>query len=353
MSLIQQALKRKMDEQQGRASPPPPPLPQAPRPVMSRPPPSLNPPPVPDLDLSPMQDEPHAPPAPPPSQKLALAAHAAELPADHAGFTAPQMSALPPLGAEHSNVVQIPSGLPRLAEKKNRKIPWLNLLAIFLVMLVIGGGTLWLLMKARQRSSAAAGSGGNAPLPASALAPAPVKAPAGTAGQPATPPDVPAPKSQGGAAALLPLPDIPAIHGRVEKMKTEVLEFRKESAAAEQGVITPAQPAASAPVVAPPPPVAQPAVVPPAAQPTVTAPVSAPVVQSAPAPVPVLNVTWPEVRISGVMAHSSKGKSAIINDSLINVGESVDGMTLVEVRETGVTLEYKNDKRFFAVGRRH
>ena len=41
-----------------------------------------------------------------------------------------------------------------------------------------------------------------------------------------------------------------------------------------------------------------------------------------------------------------------MNDVLVNVGESVDGMTLVEVRESAVVLEYKGDTRTVSVGRR-
>ena len=53
------------------------------------------------------------------------------------------------------------------------------------------------------------------------------------------------------------------------------------------------------------------------------------------------------------MAHASFGqRSAIVNDVLLNVGESVDGMTIIEVRENAVVMEFKGATRSFNVGRR-
>ena len=61
---------------------------------------------------------------------------------------------------------------------------------------------------------------------------------------------------------------------------------------------------------------------------------------------------WPALSLQAVMSFETQEKSAaMINSELLNVGESVAGVKLVEIRVNGVTMEYKGETRFMKIGR--
>ena len=60
---------------------------------------------------------------------------------------------------------------------------------------------------------------------------------------------------------------------------------------------------------------------------------------------------WPKLSLLGVMARSEVGRgSAIINNTVVEVGEEIEGARLLEVRNNGVMLQYNGDKQFVRVG---
>jgi hypothetical protein len=144
----------------------------------------------------------------------------------------------------------------------------------------------------------------------------------------------------------VPVPNVGDVHTKVDKMKGRVNEVRTQ---------TDAVLADGAPGAAKPPPTAPQPAVPvatvPATQPA--QPAVTPAVASKPPAGGGADVVWPAVRLSGVMARGSKGdKTALLNDAVLGVGESVDGITVVEVRDNGVLLEFKGAQQFFPLGRR-
>ena len=319
MSLIQQALKRKLDEQQDGAAPPPlPPAPAAKTPVAT---------------------EGAAPAAPPSRTKLSLAPLHDLPPAPQA------VSATPPPPVPQA---QPPVAAPRPVSPEDRAgSSGMKLAVIFLILLVVGVVVFWLLMHSGRPAALSVLPGGTS----GAAVTSPGEANKSVRQNADVPPEAARATHQEKntmASSLLPLPDVVGIHARVEKMKEAVAESRKADAEAEQGVVKPPPVQPLSPVAPVPAPPSQPVVNPPPAA-TVVAAVPPPALPSASAP----GMAWPPVRITGVMARSGKGQqSAIINDSLINVGESLDGMTLVEVRENGVVMEYRRETRVFSVGRK-
>ena len=60
---------------------------------------------------------------------------------------------------------------------------------------------------------------------------------------------------------------------------------------------------------------------------------------------------WPRLNLHGVMAQSGPNQgSAIINGTVVEVGERIDGARLVEVQRNGVLLEFKSSTQFVRVG---
>ena len=83
-------------------------------------------------------------------------------------------------------------------------------------------------------------------------------------------------------------------------------------------------------------------------------PVSTPVVEAPPtvkAPPPV-HLVWPAATISGIVKGGrGQGGAIIINDKVIGVGESIDGITVTAIEAKGAMLEYKKQRRFLKVGK--
>lgn len=60
---------------------------------------------------------------------------------------------------------------------------------------------------------------------------------------------------------------------------------------------------------------------------------------------------WPRLTLNGVMAQTGPAQgSAIINGTMVEIGEKIEGVRLVEVRRSGVLLEFKGNTQFVRVG---
>ena len=115
---------------------------------------------------------------------------------------------------------------------------------------------------------------------------------------------------------------------------------------------TPEEPAAS--TVAPPLPIAKPphpvAIAKPVAKPPAPPPV-APVKAepTQPAVTAVEPVEWPTVTLQGVIGRGKNG-SAILNNKVLAVNETIEGIRVISVGKQGVELEYQGKRRFIKVG---
>lgn len=60
---------------------------------------------------------------------------------------------------------------------------------------------------------------------------------------------------------------------------------------------------------------------------------------------------WPRLTLNGVMAQTGPGQgSAIINGTVVEIGEKIEGARLVEVQRNGVLVEFKGSTQFLRVG---
>lgn len=125
---------------------------------------------------------------------------------------------------------------------------------------------------------------------------------------------------------------------------------------------SPAPPEAPAPVSAPvaPAPIARPAPTVAVAAPAVSAP--APVAAAAEAPASrrgpvaarqdtVTRDDWPRIELVGILSGGGGRRStAILNGSLVMIDAQIEGVTLAEVSEEGVYLEFMGDRQFIRIG---
>ena len=261
MSLIQEALKRKMEEKGGAspaASPPPPPA------ALATPPPA-----------------PVSMPAPAPVPS---------------GMTVHEPA------PDRGNVVKI-----------------VGMVGAILVMVSLAGVLLFMAVKSWSNK-------GSAPTQA-----APAEKPLSVASTPAA---TPIPPSGEGQAAS----PIASISDRVADMKGKVLDSQNEGA--EVTGAKPPEPAPRAVPVA----AAQP---PPREEPAAAfgAGGGTPVVQAQEFSL------WPRVTVNGILAKGTRGRGmAIINNQMMSVNESIEGVRLVEVKGQGVLLEFGGESRFVEIG---
>lgn len=61
------------------------------------------------------------------------------------------------------------------------------------------------------------------------------------------------------------------------------------------------------------------------------------------------SVAWPSVSLSGLVGKGSNG-SAILNNRIIGVGETIEGVKVVSIGRQGVILEYEGETQFLKVG---
>lgn len=74
-------------------------------------------------------------------------------------------------------------------------------------------------------------------------------------------------------------------------------------------------------------------------------------VAAVPVAMPAKTSTWPRLTLNGVMARGGPGRgSAIINGTMIEVGEKIEGARLVEVQPNGIVVEYLGSTQFLRVG---
>lgn len=67
-------------------------------------------------------------------------------------------------------------------------------------------------------------------------------------------------------------------------------------------------------------------------------------------PAPKPPVTWPPAKLKGVVG-SGRGGAAMINNTVAGVNEKVDGILIVSIEAKGAWLEYKKERRFLKVGK--
>ena len=60
---------------------------------------------------------------------------------------------------------------------------------------------------------------------------------------------------------------------------------------------------------------------------------------------------WPRVTVNGILAKGTRGRGmAIINNQMMSVNETVEGVRLIEVKGQGVLLEFGGESRFVEIG---
>ena len=72
------------------------------------------------------------------------------------------------------------------------------------------------------------------------------------------------------------------------------------------------------------------------------------VVKKAP-PAPKQPVIWPTVKIKGIVGRGKNG-AVMLNDQIVSIGGEIDGIKITRISSRGVWLEYKGEKRFGKVG---
>jgi hypothetical protein len=159
--------------------------------------------------------------------------------------------------------------------------------------------------------------------------------------KPAQAPVPAAPVASAVSPAALPHASVQA---RVEKMKTAVADYTKETSGSFESAPAPAPAAVPAPsptparVVEAPPPVAAPAA-------------QKPAVAREPAPERAVSAgPWPRITLNGIMSAGRANGAALVNNRMVGVGESVEGVRVVEVQVKGAVMEYKGETRLLLIG---
>lgn len=196
-------------------------------------------------------------------------------------------------GTAPAQAASVPVVVPEPAGEPRQR-PWLALAAIVFVVLILTAGGIWLLLFALSQWHQAQKSQTLATQPAAA-----VEAP---------------------VAAVTPVQPVAALPG----------------------------PGPVAPAPTPPPSVGPTPEAPPATPPPVGIK-PAPPADIAPAPAPTDVTPWPALRVTGVVGKGLRG-AATINNRIVVVGETVEGVEVLAVGEYGAKLEYNGETRFVKVG---
>ena len=343
MSLIQEALKRQQMEQEGKLPPPPGTAAKAAPPLTST---------VVDGEtfilpgaiLSADEAEPEAP------AKLSLKRNArppAPPPEPVPPAVEPETEREPEREPGRKRVSPTPSGADSADEKKTRVLP--ALAAMIILLLLLAGALAWAVTYGLERAGVR--------MPWSKAQPAVAEQP--VAEQPAAA----AVASAEGAGkvnvaetAVVKPADAPASADAASRKPTigsMVRQTVKDAnvAAADANVVIadaagekPAETESPAKAI----PVKEPA-------PTVTATVAGtPDVAAAkapetPVPPPASLIKWPDITITGVVGKEQKG-SVFVNDKVIRVNETVEGIRILAIKPQGALLEYQGETRLAKVG---
>ncbi len=66
---------------------------------------------------------------------------------------------------------------------------------------------------------------------------------------------------------------------------------------------------------------------------------------------PSVPLIWPDLKLSGVLKGiSQKQGAARINGKMVFIGDEIEGVTLLEIKDNGVILKYGNETKFLKVG---
>lgn len=236
-----------------------------------------------------------------------------------------------PAAREVPPVIKIPAR--RSSKPSSKSKSWVPVVVALLVVLALLGGAFAVFVYSMRRMADTAealppAGPSVAPVETASVTPRPVPAPS------------PAPRSEPAPA--------PRVAVEVERPATPA----RSPAVAKPVVPESAAVAARAPQPAPAPRVESPRPARPKPPPVVTAPpkknlegvktVSAAVSASS---------SWPRLTLHGVMAQTSPSQgSAMINGTVVEVGEKIEECRLLEVHRNGVLLEFKGETQFVRVG---
>jgi hypothetical protein len=156
------------------------------------------------------------------------------------------------------------------------------------------------------------------------------------------PAEAAAPDASSAAASASDRSSYGQVADRVHDMEAKVNDFRKEG---DQGLDEGqglSKPPRNAPAAEP---VASTAPSPKATPP----PSSTPVVSSSEASGDFS--LWPRITLNGILSKGTQGRGiAIVNNQMMSVNETMEGVRLLEVRSTGVLMEFGGDTRFVETG---
>ena len=226
----------------------------------------------------------------------------------------------PPAPAHAGMTVQEPE------RERGNVVKIIGMVGAIVVMVVVALGLIFMAMKSWS-------SKGSATTQAS-----PASKPNNIASMPATSAHAAKPSED----VAQPANPLASVTERVADMKSKVIESRQEGAEIT-GDRPPEASSRPAPAATPPP---QPSP-PPRAEPAATASAG-----GSAAPVQAQEFSlWPRVTVNGILAKGTRGRGmAIINNQMMSVNESVEGVRLVEVKGQGVTLEFGGEVRFVEIG---
>lgn len=219
--------------------------------------------------------------------------------------------------------------------EQKKALSKLAIVLVLILLLIVGGIVLAYLGWTKMRASIA-NKAQTALLPAVTQALATAVQTAATTQQAVATQQVPTPVAPGTQTPAVAPPAAPATP------QTAVAPVAPPQAVATQAaaVVKVPAPAATTQTVAavqnPPPPAA--------ASNAAVAPVSVTPLPGVKAP-----VTWPPMKLTAIIGKGKKG-TARLNGQLLVVGEELDGVTLVELSEHGVVLEYKGEHQNLKLG---
>jgi hypothetical protein len=71
----------------------------------------------------------------------------------------------------------------------------------------------------------------------------------------------------------------------------------------------------------------------------------------APPPPPAAPLVWPDLKLTGILKGiATRQGAARINGKMIFIGDDIEGVTLIEIKDNGVILRYGNETKFLKVG---
>ncbi len=67
-------------------------------------------------------------------------------------------------------------------------------------------------------------------------------------------------------------------------------------------------------------------------------------------PMPKIKKTWPELKLTGIAQGGDRQRVAILNGKTLSVGRRLGEVTIIQVRDTTVVVEYRGERRTLYIG---